>query len=222
MKKLKLSALVCTYFLGLFSPTFTLAQTKAKQTPARSVEVKKVFGYYDIYLRLPRADRDGFRMSYLLNPSQASTRPQMTYVLGSIRTPIEIAPNGKVLTMPDADMFANGKIEIGAGQPSTSITLDLEAVVPLSRAISVGDASNPINDYAVAVRRAGPLVLLAPKLTGITFKGVSSGEAIFPDGRRVSLAPGTGGVVFRPALPALRGAVSLAFPVQPIAAEFAR
>jgi hypothetical protein len=212
--------------LGFFVlvPSLGLAQTPAKQNPSRSIEVKKVFGYYDIYLRLPPQERDGFAMSYILRARDSATsRPQMNYVLGNTRTPIQIAPNGKILTLPDANMYANGKVEIPAGQPGASIGMDLEAIIPLARNISAADAANPVNDYAAALRRAGPLGLIAPKLTGITFKGVTSGEAVFGDGRRTALGRGEGGgVVFRPALPAMRGVTNLVFPAQPASAEFAK
>lgn len=208
--------------LALLGPSITLAQSSAKQTPTRSIEVKKMFGYYDMYLRLPPQDRDGFRMGYMLNARDGGVRPQFTYVLGAVRTPVQVAPNGKILTMPDATMFRDGRVEIAAGQPSGSVSMDLEAIIPLSRSISVADASNPVNDYAAAVGRAGPLSLLAPKLPAILFKGGSGGQAVFADGRRVALPSAPGGVRFQPNTPAMRGAVSLAFATPPTAAEFAR
>ncbi len=203
------------------TPAF--AQTApAKENPARSVDVKKVFGYYDLYLRLPPQERDGFAMTYNLNGRGGTVPSQMNYRLGNVRTPIQIAPTGRILTMPDVNMYQRGKVEIAAGQPSASVTMNLEAIIPLARTIRVADASNPVNDYSAAVRRAGPLAMLAPKLTGITFRGVSSGEAVFADGRRVALTPSERGVVFKPGLPTLRGATSLVFPTQPTSAEFAQ
>jgi hypothetical protein len=215
---------VCLTIIGFsaLAPSMALAQNNGKQTPARSVDVKKVFGYYDIYLRLPPLERDGFRMSYILNRRDGSPRPALNYALGNTRIPIQIAQNGKVVTMPDANMFSNGKVEIPAGQSSLSISMNLEAVVPLARTISTSDAANPLNDYAAALRRAGPLGLIAPKLTGITFKGVANGDAVFADGRRAALETSASGVVFRPLQPTMRGATALVFPAQPIAAEFAR
>jgi hypothetical protein len=53
-----------------------LAQAgKGKESPERLVEVKKVFGYYDIYLGLPPADRDGFSMTYRLTSREGGARP---------------------------------------------------------------------------------------------------------------------------------------------------
>jgi hypothetical protein len=197
---------------------------KSKSNPERLVEVKKVFGYYDIYLNLPPQDRDGLLMRYMINArGGAGARPQLFYVLGATRTPIEIAPNGLVISMPDLNMFRNGKVLIPAGQPRASIGLDLEPRIPLSRTISASDATNPISDYATAVRRAGPLGMVAPRLSSIRFVGVTSGEAILRDGRRVALpAAPQGGVLFNPSTPAMRGVTNLSFATTPSAAEFAR
>ncbi len=197
--------------------------TKAKQAQARSIEVKKVFGFYDIYLGLPVSDRDGFAMAYQLRSRDgANVRPQMSYILAHVRTPIEVAANGRIITMPDLNMYRSGRVEIAAGQPSGSITMNIEPIMALSRTIAVSGAQNSINDYASAVRRAGPLAAFAPKLNGITFKGVASGEAVLADGRRVALPIGNGGVVFRPSVPGVRGATTLTFPNVPSAAEFAQ
>jgi hypothetical protein len=204
----------------LVAPAFSQAQ-KAKQTPERLIDVKKVFGYYDMYLGLPAGDRDGFRMRYRISSANSTTRPELYFVLDNVRTPIEVSPTGNILTMPDLTMFRRGKILKPAGQPSGSISLNLDPIVPLSRSISVSDAINPINDYAAATRRAGPLALLAPKLTGVVFKGVPSGEVVYADGRRAALTTSNGGLIFRPALPAMRGAASLSFPAVPTSVEFA-
>jgi hypothetical protein len=215
-------AIALTFLVASVTPAIA-QNAPAKQTAARFIEVKKVFGYYDIYLRLPPQERDGFRMVYTVRSRESSARPQLTYVLGNVRIPVQISPNGRVLTMPDANMFANGNIEKAAGQPSGSINLDLEAIVPLARTISVADASNPVNDYAAATRRAGPIGLVAPRLGSMRFVGVASGEAVFPDGRRTPLrAAQGGGVIFTPAAGNMRGATSLVFSNTPTSAEFAR
>jgi hypothetical protein len=217
---------ICAYltaisFLGLI-PSGSSAQSEGKQRPARSIEVSKVFGYYDVYLRLPAQGRDGFKMVYSLNTRQTGVRPQLNYALGSVRTPIEVAPSGKILTMPDANMFQNGKVEIAAGQPSASINLDLEAIVPLSRTISVADATNPISDYAAAIRSAGPLGMLAPKFKGIIFRGTTGGEVVFSNGRRLTLPVTPRGVLFQPSAPTMRGAATLSFASAPTSVEFSR
>jgi hypothetical protein len=210
---------LCAIFL---EPTSGFAQSTTNQTPPRSIDVKKVLGYYDLYLRLPAQERDGFNLSYVIKSGSTGLRPQMTYVLGTVRIPIQVAQNGKVLTMPDLNMFRRGKIEIPAGQPSASISMNLEAVVPLSRAISAADASNAVSDYAAALRHAGPLALMAPKLPALLFKGSAGGQAVFADGRRLPLPNVAGGVRFEPGAPTMRGVASLIFTSAPTQVEFAR
>jgi hypothetical protein len=210
---------ICTV---LGAPAFGQA-SKAKDRPERTVDVKKVFPYYDLYLNLPAQDRDGFTMVYNFNARGGAARPQMYYLQGNARLPLEVSPTGQVLTMPSLDMHRNGKILIPAGQPGGSINMNLNAIVPLSRSISASDAANPINDYAAATRRAGPLALMAPRLTSVRFVGGSGGEAVLRDGRRVPLPSATeGGVLFTPSSAALRGATSLSFATAPTRVEFAR
>lgn len=212
------------FSIALLSSTPLWSQTApSKQTPARQIDVKKVFPYYDIYLRLPPADRDGFRMVYRLGSRTPGPNPVLIYVLGNSRTPVQIGANGQILTMPDANMLANGKIEKAAGQPSGSITMDLEPVLPLSRSISIAAATNPLNDYAAAIRRAGPLALMAPRLSSVRFVGVTGGEALFGGGRTVPLPVlPDGGVLFTPSSPMMRGAAGLSFSSAPTRAEFSR
>jgi hypothetical protein len=222
MKTRVLFACLSAFSVSSFGPIPVIAQNSAKQTGPRSVEVKKVFGYYDMYLRLPPQERDGFTMVYRLRGRQGGATPQMTYAMNMTRIPVQIGPDGRVLNLPDQAMFQNGKIEIAGGQPGGSINMDLEPVIPLARTITVAAARNPIDDYAAALRRTGPLALMAPKLSAIVFKGGTNGEALFADGRRLALPTQAGGVKFQPSAPNMRGVVSLSFATPPSVAEFAQ
>ena len=212
--------------LGLSLAALGLVSTAQAQTAlgegVRQVPVKKLFPYFDLYLGLPPQDRDGFHLEYLVKSSETSVRPRMVYTLGSVRTPIQLDSKGKILTMPDMTMLQQGKVEVPATSPRGEIVLNLEPVVPLSRTIPANAVSNSISDYAKAISRAGPLALAIPKLTGIAFRGVASGQVVFADGRKVSLPVERGHPVFRPSQSTMRGAVSLEFPAVPSRAEFAR
>jgi hypothetical protein len=212
--------------LGLSFAALGLVSTAQAQTAlgegVRQVPVKKLFPYFDLYLGLPPQDRDGFHLEYLVKSSETSVRPRMVYTLGAVRTPIQLDSKGKILTMPDMTMLQQGKVEVPASSPRGEIVLNLEPVVPLSRTIPANAVSNSITDYAKAISRAGPLALAIPKLTGIAFKGVVSGQVVFADGRKVSLPVERGLPVFRPSQSTMRGAVSLEFPAIPSRAEFAR
>jgi len=212
--------------LGLSFAALGLVSTAQAQTAlvegVRQVPVKKLFPYFDLYLGLPPQDRDGFHLEYLVKSSETSVRPRMVYTLGSVRTPIQLDSKGKILTMPDMTMLQQGKVEVPATSPRGEIVLNLEPLVPLSRTIPANAVSNSIADYAKAISRAGPLALAIPKLTGIAFKGVVSGQVVFADGRKVSLPVERGLPVFRPSQSTMRGAVSLEFPAIPSRAEFAR
>lgn len=219
---LQSNASLLGFSLAALSLVFTAHAQTASGESVRQIPVKKLFPYYDLYLGLPPQDRDGFYLEYLIQSSATNVRPRMVYALGSVRTPIQIDSKGKILTMPDLAMLRQGKVEVPASAPSGRIVLNLEPVVPLSRTIPANAVSNSVADYAKAIGRAGPLALAIPKLTGIGFKGVPAGQAVFADGRKVSL-PVEGGIpVFRPSQSTMRGAISLEFPSVPSQAEFAR
>jgi hypothetical protein len=223
MKTISTFATICALTLSFVVFSNAAAQGAGKQTPARSIPVKKLFPFYDTYLRLPPDGRDGFKMVYRLSGPANTPRPQMSYALGALRTPVVLNANGQIMNMPDNAMLLGGRIDIPANQPRGGIIMDLEPVISLSRAMSVASAVNPLNDYASAVRSAGPLAAFAPKLNGIVFKGGTGGEAVFGDGRRIALpvAP-RGGVTFLPAAPNMRGAISLAFVTAPSSSEFSQ
>lgn len=223
MKTISTFANMCALALAVMLSSNATAQGVGKQTPAHSIPVKKLFPFYDTYLRLPGDGRDGFKMVYRLSGPANTPRPQMTYAFGAVRTPVILSANGQIMNMPDNAMLMGGRIDIPANQPRGGIIMDLEPVISLSRAVSVASAVNPLNDYTIAVRRAGPLAAFAPKLNGITFKGGTGGEAVFADGRRVALpAAQRGGVTFFPAAPNMRGATSLAFVTAPTSSEFSQ
>lgn len=206
--------------------TNVLAQSsanKAKGSEARTIPIKRAFQFYDLYTSLPPQDRDGFRLSYKLKAAPGSPRPQLSYVLANARTPIELAPDGTVLNMPSAALYANGNIDVPAGQGRLSIGLDLHPIIPLGPSIAVTSVSNALNDYRAALRRAGPLAAFAPKLESIRFVGGSNGQAVFGDGRRVALptAP-EGGFLFKPTAPVNRGVTALSFASSPNLVAFAK
>lgn len=210
------------FSLAALSMVLTAQAQTASSEGVRQLPVKKLFPYYDLYLGLPPQDRDGFYLEYLIKSAETNIRPRMVYALGSVRTPIQLDSKGKILTMPDMTMLRQGKVEVPSSSPQGEILLNLEPVVPLSRTIPANAVSNSVTDYAKAIGRAGPLAIAIPKLTGIAFKGVASGQAVFADGRKVSLPVERGLPVFRPSQPTMRGAVSLEFPTVPSQAQFAR
>lgn len=219
---LPINASLLGFSLAALSLVLTAQAQTASREGVRQLPVKMLFPYYDLYLGLPPQDRDGFYLEYLIKSSKTNIRPPMVYALGSVRTPIQLDLRGKILTMPDMTMLRQGKVEVPASSPRGEIVLNLEPVVPLSRTIPANAVANSITDYAKAISRAGPLALAVPKLTGIAFRGVASGQVVFADGRKVSLPVERGLPVFRPSQSTMRGAVSLEFSAVPSQAQFVR
>jgi hypothetical protein len=199
-------------------------QTKSKSDGPRSIPIKRALQFYDVYLGLPPQDRDGLKLSYKLSGAQGAPRLPMNYVLGNTRIPIELSPNGTLLNLPNAALFNDGTIEVPAGQGRMSVGLDIEPVIPLSRSMTIAAVTNPLNDYSAATRRAGPLAVLAPRLSAIRFVGGTGGQVEFNDGRRMALpaAREGGGVIFTPSDRAMRDAKIITFATPPTSAEYAR
>jgi hypothetical protein len=214
--------LVLAVTLGLLAPLQSASAESAKSDAPRQIEAKKAFPYMDRYLALPAETRDGLRLTYTMTTRDGAPLPRMFYVMGNQRTPLLVATDGTVLNPPDLAFLTSGMLEIQSQQRRGSINLNILPVIPLSRTIAVTSVNNALGDYASAVRQAAPAAIgfMLPRMKGVTFSGVQSGYAIFPDGRRTALSRTRNGLSFEPNAANMRGAVTLAFEQTPSVALF--
>jgi hypothetical protein len=169
--------------------------------------------FYERYLLLPSATRDGFVMRYTLHSANGGPPPAVTLIRDGRRTPMILGPGGRIT--PPADLASLRATQISvAGR--ARLTLDLIPLLLLSRRVAVASINNALGDYRDAIRAAGPLALAAPRLRGVSFPGVANGQAELADGRLVALPRDQAGdVVFRPGDRAMRGAVAVVFSAVP-------
>jgi hypothetical protein len=208
--------------LGLLAPLQSVSADSAKSDAPRQIEAKKAFPYLDRYLALPADTRDGLKLTYKMQTKDGAPLPRMFYVMGNQRTPLLVAANGTVLNPPDLAFLTSGMLEIQSQQRRNSISLNIDPVIPLTRTVPVSAVNNALGDYASAVRQAAPAAIgfMLPRLKGVTFSGVQTGYAVFPDGRRTALSRTKNGLSFEPNASNMRGAVTLVFEQTPSVALF--
>jgi hypothetical protein len=187
---------------------------------ARERALADALPFYERYLQLPPSTRDGFVMQYSLSGRDGGPVPAVTLIRDGRRTPLQLGPGGRIV--PPADLATLRATRISVAGPA-SLTMNLVPVIPLSRRIALGPVNNALGDYRDAVRAAGPLALAAPRLRGVSFPGIASGQAELADGRLVPLPrDGAGDAVFRPGDRAMHGAVAVVLPRLPTRIEFAQ
>jgi hypothetical protein len=192
----------------------------AVQAQERIRPLAEALPFYERYLALPATTRDGFEMRYSLRGRDGAAAPPVALIRDGRRTPLLLGPGGRLT--PPADLATLRATQVAVGGPA-SLTMDLIPILPLSQRIGVSAINNSLGDYGDAVRRAGPLALAAPRLRGISFPGVRSGFAEWPDGRRVALPRDQDGdVVFRPNDRSMRGAVAVILATAPARASFSQ
>lgn len=185
----------------------TLAATPAFADAAKgggikSVEAKRLFPFYDRYLAIPAAERTHFGMAYTLRREGGTLEGvQATLVDGGRRTPIRIAPSGRVLTLPTAAQLRSGRVEFNLPENARfGMSLAIEPTARLAEEMSAADLKKAVEQAAAGARRAaGVMGFAVPRLDRIVFAGVGSGQAVSADGRAQALPAQNGGPAFVPA-----------------------
>jgi hypothetical protein len=209
--KTKQILLVLMAFLGL-------ASTSVAQERVRPLT--DALPFYDRYLALPATTRDGFELRYTYRAQDGGAPPAMTLIRNGQRTPLTLGPGGRVPLPGDVATLRATQIA-SSGSRRGSITMDVLPVLPLARRIPVAAVNNSLGDYDAARRSAGPLAVAAPRLRGVVFPGITSGEFETADGRRFLLPrDADGDVVFKPGDRAMQGAVAITLPSVPTRVSF--
>jgi hypothetical protein len=178
----------------------------------RLVDPKKVFVYFDAYLRIPPAKRNAITVVYRFT----ATRPAGLWIVeGTQRTPLPLSADGRVLRLPTAGQMEAGKLLVsGPDKAKYSLNIGVEPVAPPAQEMDAAPLALSINQATEAMKTAaGPLALVAPRLKRVGFTGVASGEAVLADGRRVPLPVDDGAPYYEPGK--LPGARTLRFPKTP-------
>jgi hypothetical protein len=171
------------------------------------IPLSKAFGLLDTYLGLPPGERSRFYLAYRAMkdkhpyPGAAAT----VVAVSGARFPVQFDASGLVLRLPSLSDLKSGAMFESA---DPALRLGLEARVTLVPAVrlDVGALVLALAQANAAVAKiAGPLALMAPKLTAAYFPDAGAGSVLMADGRTAPLpttnAPFVGPVAYiEPAL----------------------
>lgn len=196
----------------------------AAQSPAlafaaekKSVEAGKVFPYLENYWKLPAGERNHFQVAYYLQrDGKPATGVKAALVLGAVRTPLNVAANGRVSPLPTlAQIKAGAKVEFEVpAQTKFSMSLLIEPLARPAAEMSAPELALAVTQSAKGAKKvAGLMGLAMPTITQAVFKGVASGQAVHADGHVTALPVVKGSPVFEPGK--LATARTLKFPKIP-------
>ena len=180
----------------------------------RLVPAKKVFPYFDAYLRIPPAKRSRFSLADVL----VKDRPTAMWLVdGQQRTPVPVSAEGRLLRLPTAAQWESGQVAIsGPTGAKYGVALKLEALVSPAAEMDAATLAAAVAQANDGIKTAmGVASLVIPKIDGVTFQGVTAGEVIYADGRRAALPVVKGAPTFEPGKQA--GAKTLKFAKAPSA-----
>jgi len=214
---LLLAALVLAVPLGA-SPSGAAAQSArpAAAKKAEPLRPAKIFPYHETYMRLPAAERTRFQLAYFLLLNGRPAPGADVYVEdGGVRTPIAIAPDGRMQPPPLALLRSKtASVVFPQGTEKFNVQMSLIPTAPLGQEMRAADLAAAIAQANRGIRRAaGVIGLVAPRMGQVKFIGAGSGEAVLADGRRVPLPIVEGAPVYQPA--ALPNARTLVFARKP-------
>ena len=182
----------------------------------RLVDPKKVFPYLDAYLRIPPAKRSQFTVAYRL----VKDRPTGLWLVeGQQRTPIPLAADGKMLRLPTAGQLEHAQLLIsGPDKAKYGVNLNIEPLATPAQEMDAATLHAAVTQGAEGMKgAAGAIGFMVPRLKGVMFMGVASGEAVFADGRRTPLPMQKDAPFYEPAK--LPGVKTLRFPKAPTRME---
>ena len=159
-------------------------------TPALAEKVgpaAKAFPYLERFLKVPAGERTRVRLGYALSLDDkplANLKATLIDANGA-RTPLPVNASGAFERLPTLAQLEGG----------ARLSLDLPEDAKVGTTMNFGTQLSPATEYdardltatvteanTVIGKAAGPLSMVAPKMTGISFVKAASGVAIFADG----------------------------------------
>ncbi len=209
-------------FLGAgFAAITVVALALPAASAEKLVDLNKVFAHLDAYWKTPPAQRNRFTVVYRMGKAGGGAVPglKVWIVQGARRTPLAIGADGRPDRLPTLDEFEHAKLALDAPKGTRfAVGLTLEPLERPAQEMDAQDLAIAASQAAAAVRKAqGPLGLALGTEDQVYFAGVTSGEAVWPDGRRLALPVRKGMPVFDTS--ALKGVRTLRFPHAPTQVE---
>jgi hypothetical protein len=185
----------------------TAAAPGAALADVQRTPLAKAFGLLDVYLGLPPSERSRFYLAYRAmhdkrpDPGAAATIVEAN----GARMPVPFDRGGLVLRLPTLAELKSAAV-LESADPALHLGLELRAAItPAIRLDAAALVLAMAQVNAAVAKIAGPLALVAPKLTCAYFPDSGGGGALMADGRTaplpVTTAPFLGPVpYFEPAV----------------------
>lgn len=148
----------------------------------------KVFSYLENFLKVPAQDRSRTRVAYrVTRDGKPAEGLKATLVEASgARTPLPINAEGRFERLPSlAQLQGGAKVEFDApADVKFGSVLIIEPVLKPATEYELGELRAVLNSTnGVIAKAAGPMAMLAPKMTGFSFPGATGGVAVGGDGK---------------------------------------
>jgi hypothetical protein len=166
------------------------------------VKIAKVFPYLDLYLKLSPADRSHFAVAYYIARDNKPVPGLRAWIVeGAVKTPMAFSADGQVLRLPSLAQF-NGPAMVQFDVPADTPLkprLELHPNLPPTTRIDAAALRVSITQAGAAVKKmAGPMAMMAPKITAAQFPGAGSGQAMVAPDKLLPLAAGKFGPLYDP------------------------
>jgi hypothetical protein len=160
------------------------------QAAEKLVPLNKVFPYLEQYLKLPPAQRSRFVVAYrVLQGGKPAAGVKFWIVEGATRTPIALAADGKVTSLPNLHQVEAGQLAAEAPpQAKFGVNFSVEPlIIPGADMDATALAASVDQAQAGAKKAAGVMGFAVPTMERIYFSGVSGGELVWADGKRTPM-----------------------------------
>ncbi len=154
-----------------------------------TLPASKVFPYLDVYLGLPPAERDHFRLDYGVVGNGPLANVHLTLKRPSGDVPMTMAADGRIqadLTLAD---FKSAQVVMTTPKGSHyGIALRIVASSTPAETMEVAPLKAGIDQARTAARKAAGLLAIAvPDFQTVCFVGSGTGQAQLADGKTVAL-----------------------------------
>ncbi|MBI1685509.1 hypothetical protein [Caulobacter hibisci] len=152
----------------------------------------KVFSYLENFLKVPAQERSRTRVAFALSrDGKPAAGLKATLVeAGGARTPLPINAEGRFERLPTlAQLQGGAKVEFDApADAKFGSTLIIEPVLKPAAEYDVAELKAVVESTnGVIGKAAGPMAMLAPKMTGLSFPGAGGGVVVGADGKTQTL-----------------------------------
>ncbi|KSB90403.1 hypothetical protein AS593_10725 [Caulobacter vibrioides] len=173
---------------ALIAAALTLVAGAAFAQAGKTAPADKVFSYLENFLKVPAQERSRTRVAFAVSRDgkpAAGLKATLVEASGA-RTPLPIGADGRFERLPTlAQLQGESKVEFEApADAKFGSTLIIEPVLKPAAEYEIAELKTVLDSTnGVIGKAAGPMAMLAPKMTGFGFPGAAGGVVVGADGK---------------------------------------